>query len=99
MEKNRWIELSQRFYHWLLRLYPRAYRTAYETEMFHVFTDQCREAYQQRGNRGLLSLWLRTLSDLGVTVVREHSAIRKPAWDYWKPCRMRPYPGRGCCWC
>ena len=72
MNTNRWIEISQYLYRQLLRLYPQAYRTTYETEMFHVFTDQCREAYQQRGRLGMLSLWLRTLMDVGKTVVIEH---------------------------
>jgi len=40
--------------------------------MFHLFTDQCREAYKQRGRLGILFLWFRTLIDLGITVIREH---------------------------
>jgi hypothetical protein len=72
MTTNRWIEISQHLYRHLLRLYPQSYRTTYETEMFHVFTDQCREAYQHRGGLGMLSLWLRTLTDVGKTVVIEH---------------------------
>jgi len=72
MKPNRSIELSQHIYRQLLRLYPQSYRTTYETEMFRVFTDQCREAYQGRGGLGLLTLWLRTLMDVGKTVVIEH---------------------------
>jgi hypothetical protein len=44
----------------------------YETEMFNLFTDQCREVYKGRGRFGIVSLWLRTLSDVVVTVIREH---------------------------
>ena len=72
MNTNRWIEISQYLYRQLLRLYPQAYRTTYETEMFRVFTDQCRDAYQQWGRLGMLSLWLRTLMDVGKTIVIEH---------------------------
>jgi hypothetical protein len=72
MKPNRSIELSQGLYRQLLRLYPQTYRATYEAEMFHVFTDQCREAYQGRGGLGLLSLLLRTLMDVGKTVVIEH---------------------------
>ena len=72
MKTNRWIELSQRFYRQLLRLYPEAYRTTYETEMFRFFTSQCREAYQQRGAIGILLLWLGTFVDVGKTVMVEH---------------------------
>ncbi|MFT3890725.1 MAG: hypothetical protein QM730_03755 [Anaerolineales bacterium] len=72
MKTNRWIESSQRLYRHLLRLYPQAYRTTYEEEMFRFFTSQCREAYQQRGRLGILLLWLRTFVDVGKTVVIEH---------------------------
>ena len=72
MKSNRWIELSQRFYLQLLHLYPHAYREQYETEMFDFFTQQCWEAYQQRGRLGILSLWPRTLVDVGATAFREH---------------------------
>lgn len=72
MKRNRWIELSQHFYLQLLHLYPHAYREQYEMEMFYFFTQQCREAYQQRGRVGILSLWPRTFVDVGATAVREH---------------------------
>jgi len=72
MKLNRWIELSQRLYLQLLRLYPQAYRATYEAEMLRVFTDQCQEAYQQRGKFGILSLWPRILIDVGITAVLEH---------------------------
>jgi hypothetical protein len=72
MKRNRWIELSQRFYLRLLHLYPHAYREQYEMEMFGFFTQQCREASQQHGRLGILSLWPRTLVDVGATTVREH---------------------------
>ena len=72
METNKWVASSQHLYRWLLHLYPKTYRTVYESEMFHLFTDQCREAYKQRGRLGILFLWFRTLIDLGITVIREH---------------------------
>lgn len=72
METNKWVASSQHLYRWLLHLYPKTYRTVYEAEMFHLFTDQCREAYKQRGRLGILFLWFRTLIDLGITVIREH---------------------------
>lgn len=72
MKTNRWVVSSQRVYRWLLHLYPQAYRSRYEMEMFRLFTDQCRESYQQQGMPGILSLWLRTLVDMAVTVLQEH---------------------------
>lgn len=72
MKTNRWMERSQRFYLRLLHLYPHAYRERYEMQMFCVFKDQLREAYKEYGNRGILSLWPRTLVDVGMTAVSEH---------------------------
>lgn len=72
MRTDKWVESSQRLYHWLLRLYPQTYRTNYETEMFNLFTDQCREACREQGKLGILSLWLHILADTGVSVAREH---------------------------
>lgn len=74
MNTNRWIEWSQRVYHRLLSLYPKAYREDYEMEMFRLFTDQCKDAYKQNGKQGILSLWPRTLADVGITALREHLA-------------------------
>ena len=72
MKTNRWVTFSLRLYSKLLYLYPQAYRIKYEMEMLRVFKNQCREAYQHQGGFGILLLWARTLTDLGVTVVREH---------------------------
>lgn len=72
MQTNLWIARSQRFYRWLLRLYPQAYQETYEAEMFRMFTSQCLDAYKQSGRTGILSLWPRTLLDLGITVLHEH---------------------------
>ena len=72
MKINRWIALSLRFYRQLLRLYPQAYRAAYEMEMLRVFKNQCLEVYQRQGRLGILLLWLRTLIDVSITVIREH---------------------------
>jgi hypothetical protein len=72
MKTNRWIELSKRLYRLLLCLYPKAYRATYEMEMLHVFADQCRDAYKQRGPLGILLLWPHVLIDLVVTAITEH---------------------------
>ena len=95
MKTNRWIALSQRLYRWLLHLYPQAYRTTYESEMFHVFTDQCREAYAQRGRLAMLSLWLRTLVDVGVTVVREHLSDPQAKVGLLEAMPNAPLPWKG----
>ena len=54
MKTSLWIAGSQRFYRWLLRLYPQAHREVYEAEMFRMFTSQCQDAYKQRGRAGMV---------------------------------------------
>jgi hypothetical protein len=39
--------------------------------MLQVFTDQMRDAYQENGGRGVFSVWVRTLWDLGVSALKE----------------------------
>ncbi len=95
MKTNRWIAWSQRFYLWLLRLYPQAYRATYEMEMFRLFTDQCREAYKQRGGRGVLALWPRTLVDVGITVTREHLADPQATLGLLEAKPDAPLPWKG----
>jgi hypothetical protein len=95
MKTNRWIALSQHLYGWLLRLYPQAHRTAYASEMFHVFTDQCREAYARRGRLAMLSLWWRTLMDVGVTAVREHLSDPQARVGLLDPMPNAPLPWKG----
>ncbi|MBK9923990.1 MAG: hypothetical protein IPP66_01745 [Anaerolineales bacterium] len=95
MKPNQSIEFSQHIYRQLLRLYPQSYRTTYETEMFHVFTDQCREAYQKRGGLGLLFLWLRTLVDVGKTVVIEHVSAPNAQVGLLEAMPNAPLPWKG----
>ncbi len=95
MKTNRWTALSQRFYRRLLRLYPQSYRTAYESEMFHVFTDQCREVQAQRSRLPMLSLWWRTMADVGVTVIREHLSDPQAKLGLLDPLPNAPLPWKG----
>jgi hypothetical protein len=95
MKTNHWIELSQRFYRLLLYLYPKAYRATYEMEMLHVFTDQCRDTYKQRGPLGILSLWPRTLIDVIVTVTTEHFADPQAKIGLLEAIPNAPLPWKG----
>jgi len=95
MKTNRWIELSKRFYRLLLYLYPKAYRAVYETEMLHVFSDQCRSAYKQRGPLGILALWPRTLIDVIVTVTNEHLADPQAKIGLLEAMPNAPLPWKG----
>ncbi len=95
MERNRWIEWSRHFYSSLLHLYPGAYRAVYEMEMFRVFSDQCRDAYKESGGRGILSLWPRTLVDVGTTAIREHLTDPQARLGLLEAMPNAPLPWKG----
>ena len=63
-----------RCYRLLLGMYPPSYRREYGALMEQLFRDQCREALNQRGRRGLVGLWRNVLIDFIVSVSREHLA-------------------------
>ena len=66
------LRFSAWLYGVLLRLYPRRFRAACAAPMRLTFHDACRAAYQQRGARGLLAVWLPTLLDLLPSALAEH---------------------------
>ena len=67
------VEASRRVYRVLLRAYPGDIRQRYGEEMVGCFSDACRDAVRSNGPRGLAALWLRTLSDLTLTALKERS--------------------------
>ncbi|CAG1014581.1 hypothetical protein ANAEL_05019 [Anaerolineales bacterium] len=95
MKTNHWIESSQRFYRRLLRLYPRTHRAEYETEMFNVFTDQCRDAHNRQGWRGIALLWPRILADTCVAAVREHITDPQAKVGLLEAAPNKPLPWKG----
>ena len=95
MKSNRWIESSQRAYARLLKLYPQAHREAYGESMLQVFGDQCREAQACRGGPGLLALWLRTLLDLAVSILREHVTDPNATGGLLDAIPGKPLPWKG----
>jgi hypothetical protein len=95
MKANKWVALSQRLYRWLLQLYPQGYRASYEAEMFHLFSDQCREAHKEQGRWGILSLWSRTLVDVIVTVIREHLSDPHAKAGLLEAAPNQPLPWKG----
>lgn len=71
------MSFSQRLFKLLLVAYPGKFRREYGPEMAQVFRDCCR-ATENRGTGAGLDLLLRTLTDLLVSVPREHLAtLRK----------------------
>jgi hypothetical protein len=66
------ISFSVRLYQWLLYIGPAGFRHEYGLPMVQVFRECCRDAYQRRGTRGVVSLWSPTFSDLVVGMIAEH---------------------------
>src|SRR5512138_239100 len=95
MKTNGWVASSQRVYRWLLHLYPQEYRKTYEEEMFHLFTDQCCEAYKQQDRWGMLSLWLRTLPDVGISALHEHISDPQASLGLLEAVPNAPLPWKG----
>jgi len=84
------------FYRLLLAAYPASFREEYGQAMVQVFRDTAREEYRRRGLRGLVMVWLRTLVDFSVSVVRQHreqaaaapasseSVLLRDLWQQWR---------------
>jgi len=68
------MDFSRRLYGGLLMLYPREFRDEFGPPMMQLFSDQSRAARQSGGAKGLAVLWIRTLADFAVSVLREHVA-------------------------
>ncbi len=68
------LELSDKIYRAFLRLYPESHRREFGEPMAQLFRDQCRDAWSAGHFAGLLRLWLRTLPDVGKTLVVEQIA-------------------------
>ena len=71
---NRTLAVSQNFYEVLLRAYPKSHREEYGPAMAQLFRDQCRDAWDESQNRGVMKLWLRVLPDLVKTSFIERLA-------------------------
>lgn len=59
-------------YRLLLAAYPAPFREEYGPAMLQVFRDTVRAEHRRRGLWGLLVVWLWTLVDFSVSVVRQH---------------------------
>lgn len=66
------VTWSMWLYRLLLAAYPASFREEYGPEMVQVFRDTARDEHRRRGLVGLLMVWLRTLADFSVSVVRQH---------------------------
>jgi hypothetical protein len=64
---------AERFFAFLVTLYPRKHRARFGDEMVQVFSEQCREvARSDHRFARWITLWARTLADWFVSILREH---------------------------
>ena len=71
---NRALAASQRIYERLLLAYPKSHREEYSPAMSQLFRDQCRDAWNESQNWGVMKLWMRVLPDLVKTSFIERLA-------------------------
>ena len=74
---NTIIRGSERIYGFLLKLYPPRFRREFGEEMAYVFSESLQAACTERGERGIVGLWGRTLLDAGKSLVRQHIEDQK----------------------
>lgn len=68
----RLVTISVSLYRLLLAAYPAAFRQEYGEAMAQLFRDTALDAYRRRGLLGLSAVWLRTLADFTISVIRQH---------------------------
>jgi hypothetical protein len=95
MNSNARINFSRQLYTRLLNLYPQEHKDEYGASMLQYFTDQCHEVYAKRGVWSLLSLWFRTLIDLGISSLREHLGNPYATSGLLEARPNRPLPWKG----
>ncbi|MGB7538215.1 MAG: hypothetical protein WBM17_06720 [Anaerolineales bacterium] len=89
------MDFSRRLYGGLLNLYPRDFLDEFGASMLQLFTDQCRSAVNENGTRGMMFLWLRTISDLFVSLLREHLASPRASLGLLEAVPNKPLPWKG----
>jgi hypothetical protein len=67
------IRFSVQVYRMLLYFYPSAFRRDYGDLMVQVFGDHARVVTRQRGLKGLLTWWARTMLDTAQAAIEEHT--------------------------
>ena len=95
MKNNLWVRISRHIYARLLNLYPKAHRNEYGPDMLQVFTDECKACFEDGKGYKLLPLWLRTLGDLIVNVVKEHISDPQNTVGLMEAAPNSPLPWKG----
>lgn len=63
MNDARWLNISERWFRMLTRLYPRDFRDEMGEAMVEAYMDRVRDVLKNRGRIHLMALWLRALID------------------------------------
>jgi hypothetical protein len=63
MSNTRWLEISERWFRLLERLYPPDCRDEMGNALVEAYMDSGRDALKNRGRIHLMRLWLRALID------------------------------------
>lgn len=71
------VKRSEKIYGYFLKLYPKEYRQVFGEEMQFVFSESLKDAYKENGERGILSLWIRTSIDLLTSIMKQHKEQQK----------------------
>ncbi len=77
------LRRSERIYGFLLKFYPRSYRQEFGEEMKYVFSESLKDAYREKGEQGIFTLWGRTIIDAGKSLVSQHLENQKGS-DFMK---------------
>ena len=64
-------------YDFLLKLYPKSYRHEFGEEMRYVFSELLKETNKEKGEQGIITLWSRTILDVGKTAITQHIENQK----------------------
>lgn len=74
---NALLRRSERMYALLLKLYPKSYAQEFADEMRFVFSQSLKDAYEEKGDEGVMTLWGRTVIDTCKSVVIQHIEAQK----------------------
>lgn len=66
------VKQSERFYDFLLRLYPKDFQQEFGQEMKFVFSENLADAFQANGRQGALYVWTKTCTDICRSVITQH---------------------------
>jgi hypothetical protein len=74
---NQLIEKSEKMHAFLLRFYPKRHRQEFAAEMQFVFSESLKDVYRERGELGIIGLWVREIIDISKNIVIEHVENQK----------------------